>query len=64
MTAGDAAHPLLPALGQGACMAVEDGFELANGLGALLVRCQCIHLMGYASCLARPALACCPGGSL
>lgn len=37
MTAGDAAHPVLPTLGQGACMAIEDAFELANALGALLV---------------------------
>ncbi|CAD5927498.1 Zeaxanthin epoxidase, chloroplastic [Planktothrix tepida] len=29
---GDAAHPVLPTLGQGGCMAVEDGFELAKQL--------------------------------
>ncbi|HLP90873.1 MAG TPA: FAD-dependent monooxygenase [Nostocaceae cyanobacterium] len=27
---GDAAHPVLPTLGQGGCMAIEDAFELAN----------------------------------
>ena len=29
---GDAAHPVLPNLGQGGCMAVEDAFELAKRL--------------------------------
>jgi salicylate hydroxylase len=29
---GDAAHPMLPYLAQGACMAVEDGFALTNAL--------------------------------
>ena len=29
---GDSAHPMLPYLGQGACMAVEDGFVLADCL--------------------------------
>lgn len=29
---GDAAHPVQPNLGQGGCMAIEDGFELAKRL--------------------------------
>jgi 2-polyprenyl-6-methoxyphenol hydroxylase-like FAD-dependent oxidoreductase len=29
---GDAAHPSLPTLGQGGCMAIEDAFELAKRL--------------------------------
>jgi salicylate hydroxylase len=29
---GDSAHPMLPYLAQGACMAVEDGYELAAAL--------------------------------
>ena len=29
---GDAAHPMLPNLGQGACQAIEDAFLLANSL--------------------------------
>jgi 2-polyprenyl-6-methoxyphenol hydroxylase-like FAD-dependent oxidoreductase len=29
---GDAAHPTQPTLGQGGCMAIEDGFELAKAL--------------------------------
>lgn len=29
---GDAAHAVLPVMGQGACMAIEDGFELSNAL--------------------------------
>lgn len=31
---GDAAHPMAPALGQGACQAIEDGIVLARELGA------------------------------
>jgi 2-polyprenyl-6-methoxyphenol hydroxylase-like FAD-dependent oxidoreductase len=31
---GDAAHPVLPNLGQGGCMAIEDAFELAKHLAA------------------------------
>lgn len=31
---GDAAHPMLPYLAQGACMAIEDGFALARILAA------------------------------
>ncbi|GLC70240.1 hypothetical protein PLESTF_000946700 [Pleodorina starrii] len=31
---GDAAHAMLPTLGQGGCMAIEDSLELANELGA------------------------------
>ena len=31
---GDAAHPMLPYLAQGACMAVEDGYLLADLLAA------------------------------
>ena len=30
---GDAAHPMLPNLGQGACTAIEDGFILARHIG-------------------------------
>jgi 2-polyprenyl-6-methoxyphenol hydroxylase-like FAD-dependent oxidoreductase len=29
---GDAAHPVLPSIGQGGCMAIEDAFELAKRL--------------------------------
>ena len=29
---GDAAHPVLPNIGQGGCMAIEDAFELVNRL--------------------------------
>jgi 2-polyprenyl-6-methoxyphenol hydroxylase-like FAD-dependent oxidoreductase len=29
---GDSAHPMLPYLAQGACMAVEDGYALALAL--------------------------------
>jgi salicylate hydroxylase len=29
---GDAAHPMLPYLAQGACMAIEDGYALAASL--------------------------------
>ncbi|QOT81940.1 FAD-dependent monooxygenase [Cupriavidus basilensis] len=32
---GDAAHPMLPFLAQGAAMAIEDGYELATTLGKL-----------------------------
>jgi salicylate hydroxylase len=31
---GDAAHPMLPYLGQGACQAMEDGCVLAMALGS------------------------------
>src|SRR5690606_9511437 len=31
---GDAAHPMLPFLSQGAAMAIEDGFVLAGSLAA------------------------------
>ena len=31
---GDAAHPMLPYLAQGACMAIEDGVRLADELAA------------------------------
>jgi 2-polyprenyl-6-methoxyphenol hydroxylase-like FAD-dependent oxidoreductase len=31
---GDAAHPMTPNLGQGACQAIEDGLELASVLAA------------------------------
>lgn len=33
---GDSAHPMLPYLGQGACMAIEDGCVLAAALTAML----------------------------
>ncbi|GLC44179.1 hypothetical protein PLESTM_001564200 [Pleodorina starrii] len=33
---GDAAHGMLPTLGQGGCMAIEDSLELANELGAAM----------------------------
>jgi 2-polyprenyl-6-methoxyphenol hydroxylase-like FAD-dependent oxidoreductase len=32
---GDAAHPLTPNLGQGACLAIEDGVVLADCLRAI-----------------------------
>jgi salicylate hydroxylase len=32
---GDAAHPMLPYLGQGACQAMEDGVVLASALAAM-----------------------------
>ena len=32
---GDAAHPMLPYLGQGACQAMEDGCVLATALASL-----------------------------
>jgi 2-polyprenyl-6-methoxyphenol hydroxylase-like FAD-dependent oxidoreductase len=32
---GDAAHPVLPSLGQGGCMAIEDAFELATQLATI-----------------------------
>lgn len=35
---GDAAHPVLPSIGQGACMAIEDAFELAKQLGKIAPR--------------------------
>jgi salicylate hydroxylase len=31
---GDAAHPMMPYLAQGGCMAIEDGYVLANALAA------------------------------
>jgi salicylate hydroxylase len=31
---GDAAHPMMPYLGQGACMAIEDGMILGRALAA------------------------------
>ena len=31
---GDAAHPMLPYLAQGACMAIEDGYAVAAALAA------------------------------
>ena len=31
---GDSAHAMQPNLGQGGCMAIEDGYQLARDLGA------------------------------
>lgn len=47
---GDAAHPMLPYLAQGACMAIEDGFALARwlsqpgGVGAALKGYEAMRL--------------------
>ncbi len=46
---GDAAHPMLPFLGLGAAMAIEDGIVLAHALDAATVNNETDHTGGFAN---------------
>jgi 2-polyprenyl-6-methoxyphenol hydroxylase-like FAD-dependent oxidoreductase len=53
--AGDAAHPMLPNLGQGACQAIEDAVALADALAA--TGDVVMALQRYSACRARHTAA-------
>jgi salicylate hydroxylase len=51
---GDAAHPMLPYLGQGACQALEDGAVLANALADRRFASDPVAALGAYERIRRP----------